>query len=99
MDIERLKSHYLKRFSPRDRHLDRTPSVMQNKRLFFGLVLLFAAASCNTVEFYEKQAFSSAVMDMGGSQTLSSAEQKVFYSTEGAAGGLGSTAGGGCGCY
>jgi hypothetical protein len=72
---------------------------MRNKRFLLGLALLFSAASCNTVEFYEKQAFSSAVMDMGVSPSLSSSEQKVFYSTEGAAGGLGATAGGGCGCY
>ncbi|MFT4710973.1 MAG: hypothetical protein ACI8Q9_002107 [Planctomycetota bacterium] len=75
------------------------PPSMRNKRLLFGLLLLFSAGSCNTVAFYEKQAFSSPVMDLGISPTLSSAEQKIFYATEGAAGGLGSSAGGGCGCY
>lgn len=75
------------------------PLDMRNKRLLFGLLLLFSAGSCNTVAFYEKQAFSTPVMNLGMSPTLSSAEQKIFYATEGAAGGLGSSAGGGCGCY
>lgn len=66
------------------------------------VLFLFAAlgaTSCNTVEFYEKGALSTPVMSLEMPATLSASEQKIFYSTEGAAGGLGSTAGGGCGCY
>jgi len=67
-------------------------------RLF--LLAAFAVLpACNTVEFYEKAAFQDPVMDLGGSGTESHFHQKVFYSMEGSAGGIGSTAGGGCGCY
>lgn len=61
-------------------------------------VLCFGGASCNTIEFYEKGKLGSPVMDMGVDSGLLSGEQKIFYATEGAAGGLGSSAGGGCGC-
>jgi len=63
------------------------------------LAVLVALPSCNTVEFYEKGAFQDPTMDLGGSGTESHFHQKVFYSMEGSAGGIGSSAGGGCGCY
>ena len=76
------------------------PTLAKNMRkILIPLALLLAASSCNTVEFYEKRELSSPVMDMGQERTLSAFHQKVHYSTEGAAGGLGTTAGGGCGCY
>ena len=57
------------------------------------------APSCNTVEFYEKGALSRPAMVFATDPGLSHFEQKVFYSIEGAAGGIGTSAGGGCGCY
>ena len=63
------------------------------------LVLASTLASCNTVEFYEKGAFVDPVMDLAAEPTHGHFQQKVIYSTEGAAGGIGTSAGGGCGCY
>ncbi len=68
------------------------------RKILIPLVLLLAASSCNTVEFYEKGALSSPVMDLSMETCRSGFHQKVIYATEGAAGGLGATAGGGCGC-
>ncbi len=64
--------------------------------LLWGLLLF---SSCASVEFYEKRAFSLWVMELEDSPTEQHLEQKVRYSTEGAAGGIGTKAGGGCGCY
>ncbi len=61
--------------------------------------LAFAGASCNTVEFYEKGRLALPLMDLAQDPTLTHFEQKTFYSIEGAAGGIGASAGGGCGCY
>ncbi len=57
------------------------------------------ATSCNTVEFYEKEAFSDPAMDLAEDPAGIHFEQKVRYSSEGAIGGIGTSAGGGCGCY
>jgi len=72
---------------------------MRPKPRLLVLALLLSVSACNTVEFYEKADLTSPVMQLGESRPLSVFEQKVFYATEGAAGGLGTTAGGGCGCY
>jgi len=72
---------------------------MRLKTLALLLLAALGASGCNTVEFYEKGALSSPVMALDMPASLLASEQKIFYSTEGAAGGLGSTAGGGCGCY
>jgi len=57
------------------------------------------SASCRTVEFYEKAAFSDPAMTHADSAAQAHWRQKVQYSDEGAAGGIGTSAGGGCGCY
>ena len=51
------------------------------------------------VEYHQKQRFSNAIMlfDPDGSEIHFL--QKTYYSREGSAGGIGATAGGGCGCY
>jgi len=72
---------------------------MRIKTAFLLLFAAVGATGCNTVEFYEKGALTTPVMALDMPGTLAVSEQKIFYSTEGAAGGLGSTAGGGCGCY
>ncbi|MEZ6003765.1 MAG: DUF4266 domain-containing protein [Planctomycetota bacterium] len=69
------------------------------QRLIWALALLGFASSCNTVEFYEKGRLGTPVMDLSQDPTLTHFEQKTFYSIEGAAGGIGASAGGGCGCY
>ncbi len=72
----------------------------RSPRFFLASLLLASlSTSCRTVEFYEKEAFSDSVMEMGASSTLVHFHQKVLYSMEGSAGGVGTTAGGGCGCY
>ncbi len=69
-----------------------------------GLALALAAGAlglgaCNTVEFHERRLLADRAM----ADTEDEAElhflQKVRYSDEGAAGGIGTGAGGGCGCY
>ncbi len=64
--------------------------------------LLFAplaATGCHTVEYYEKQLLSDPAMGFETDPTEVHFQQKVFYSMEGSAGGIGDSAGGGCGCY
>lgn len=45
------------------------------------------------------RAYSDPVMDFDDGATETHWFQKVHYSTEGSAGGIGTSAGGGCGCY
>ena len=68
-------------------------------RLSAFLLATLAAASCAPVRYYQKQALSTRVMDMADSPLNTHFRQKTFYSIEGAAGGIGASAGGGCGCY
>ncbi len=56
-------------------------------------------ASCNTVEFYELERLGDPMMTFEEGGAEAHFEQKVYYSMEGSAGGIGTTAGGGCGCY
>ena len=55
--------------------------------------------ACESVEFYEKAALADAAMQFGTRRCEVHWQQKVFYSHEGSAGGIGTVAGGGCGCY
>ncbi len=63
------------------------------------LLALPLFSSCRTVEFYEMEAFTDSVMNDSEDATELHFHQKIFYSMEGSAGGIGSSAGGGCGCY
>ena len=63
------------------------------------LIVFLAASGCNTVEFYEKEHLVAPIMDLAEDPAEVHFQQKVFYSIEGAAGGIGTSAGGGCGCY
>ena len=68
----------------------------------FRMLLCVAALGsfgCRGVEYHQKQRFSNAIMlfDPDGSEIHFL--QKTYYSREGSAGGIGATAGGGCGCY
>lgn len=64
-----------------------------------SLPLLFLSGACNTVEFYQKGALADPAMQFTESSAQLHWQQKVQFSDEGAAGGIGTTAGGGCGCY
>lgn len=55
--------------------------------------------SCKTVEFYEKERLGDSVMSLDDGESEAHFYHKVFYSMEGSAGGIGTSAGGGCGCY
>ncbi|MDF1838238.1 MAG: DUF4266 domain-containing protein [Planctomycetota bacterium] len=70
-----------------------------NWKMWACFALVGASASCNTVEFYEKGDLGTPVMIMSQDTGLTHFEQKIMYSIEGAAGGVGAAAGGGCGCY
>ncbi len=78
-----------------------SPSLsLSSLRLALALVLLVPAfGSCRTVEFYELEGMSDPIMTIEAPGTELHFHQKVYYSMEGSAGGLGSSAGGGCGCY
>ncbi len=57
-----------------------------------------ALVGCNTVEFYELERFTDRVMAFDEGSAEPHFHQKVHYSMEGSAGGIGTSAGGGCGC-
>lgn len=54
--------------------------------------------SCQKVAFYEKQYLASALMSFDTDPAFDNFMQKVIYSREATTGGIGSKAGGGCGC-
>jgi hypothetical protein len=66
----------------------------------FGTLALtmFFFASCQKVAFYEKQYLANALMQFDSDPTLDNFMQKTIYSREATTGGIGSKAGGGCGC-
>ncbi|MCA8974731.1 MAG: DUF4266 domain-containing protein [Planctomycetes bacterium] len=69
-------------------------------RLSPGCLLLasLSLTSCESVPFYDKGMLASALMSFDESSPDDHAQQKVFYSREASTGGIGSKAGGGCGC-
>ena len=87
---------------PKDGSPMRTTS-RRNRFSHFTLLLLLAipilTAGCQTVEYYEKQRLIDPAMVFETDPTEVHFQQKVFYSMEGSAGGIGESAGGGCGCY
>ena len=71
------------------------------RRLLCALSLLgavVAASGCRRVEFYEREHLGDSLMEMEPDKAETYARQKVLYSREGAAGGIGGGGGGGCGC-
>ena len=63
------------------------------------VLLLLAISGCSTVEYYEKERLSDPAMVFESDPSEVHFFQKCYYSREGSAGGIGDTAGGGCGCY
>lgn len=76
---------------PQDKSRRRTLSVAVS-------LLCSMMTACDTVPFYERQRFASKLMAFDDDSTRVHAMQKVFYSREASVGGIGSSAGGGCGC-
>ena len=74
-------------------------SKLPRRCAIVGLILLALPGACNTVEYYEMQAFTDPAMEIDDGATETHWFQKVHYSVEGSAGGIGTSAGGGCGCY
>jgi hypothetical protein len=70
-----------------------------SSRLLLVAVAGALGSACNTVEFYEMAAFTYPVMEWRQDRANTHLKQKCVYSTEGSAGGIGSSSGGGCGCY
>ncbi|MEZ6187157.1 MAG: DUF4266 domain-containing protein [Planctomycetota bacterium] len=68
------------------------------RRLTYACLLL-ALAGCKTVDFTEKRHLADPVMQLDDGAAETHFQQKCTYSREGSAGGIGSSAGGGCGCY
>ncbi len=63
------------------------------------LALAAVLTGCQTVEFYEKEQLNDATMLLEEDPSEVHFLQKVLYSREGSVGGVGTGAGGGCGCY
>ena len=79
------------------------PIVLKTRRrerfLAWGLLCLaLVIPSCGSVAYWDKERFADPVMAYQSDGTLLHFEHKVFQSIEGAAGGFGASAGGGCGC-
>lgn len=67
----------------------------------FWLVSLVLATSlgCQNVDFTQRRHLGDPVLRLTQPKSEVLFHQKVFYSREGSAGGIGSGGGGGCGCY
>ena len=61
--------------------------------------LCLAGGGCRSVAVYEKARLQDPLMKYEASAQETHFYQKVYYSREGSVGGMGSSAGGGCGCY
>ena len=68
--------------------------------LFVALCLVLGTTGCLTeVPFYEREAFADAVMRFDSDAARLHFRAKTLYSMEGSIGGVGTSGGGGCGCY
>ena len=72
---------------------------MRTTTFILLLAVSLIAGGCNNVEFYEREHLSDPIMIFSPDPTETHFLQKVLYSREGSVGGIGATAGGGCGCY
>jgi hypothetical protein len=73
---------------------------LRSFRLGFALIFAIAVGlpSCTSVEYWDKGNLADPVMSYRDGATQVHFDQKVHQSIEGAAGGFGANAGGGCGC-
>lgn len=72
------------------------PGALRGALLVASLAL---APACRQLEYYEKESFTRWTMQLSERASEQHFHQKVHYSVEGSAGGIGTKAGGGCGCY
>ena len=81
---------------------------IHRRRSALGLhgTVLLALASATTlsgclseVPFYEREAFADEVMQFESDPAQLHFKAKTLYSMEGSIGGVGTSGGGGCGCY
>jgi hypothetical protein len=63
------------------------------------LLVVIVLSACSQVPFYEKGLVQDPIMTLAEDPTEVHAYQKIYYSREGSVGGIGTGAGGGCGCY
>jgi hypothetical protein len=67
-------------------------------RLLSGVLFLVATSACAAVPQNRRARLADPMMSLTDEPTDAYRRQKVYDSREGAAGGDGTTAGGGCGC-
>ncbi len=77
---------------------------MSRMKVYHGFLLLAllgmaATTGCQTLAFHERGRLQDTIMTFDESAGEVHWVQKVRYSREGSIGGIGATAGGGCGCY
>lgn len=76
------------------------PLPSRRRTLFAAVLTLLPLGACrSSVAFYEKAAFSDPVMDMTEDPLETHWYAKLYFSLEGSIGGIGTSGGGGCGCY
>ena len=63
------------------------------------ILVIFLSNGCESVSFYQKGRLVDPIMAFDEEPTSTHFYQKSFYSREGSTGGIGTGAGGGCGCY
>lgn len=63
------------------------------------ILTLLTTTGCTSVAYHEKAKLVSPIMAFDEGPTEIHFYQKTYYSREGSIGGIGTTAGGGCGCY
>lgn len=61
--------------------------------------LTLSLTACQNVDFTEKRHLADPVMALNDPEAETHFQQKSTYSREGSVGGIGASAGGGCGCY
>ncbi len=68
------------------------------RALLLALTLVSLTA-CQVVDFTEKRHLGDEIMQLSDPEAETHFQQKSTYSREGSVGGIGGSAGGGCGCY
>jgi hypothetical protein len=71
---------------------------MKRSVSFLLLVVACVSSACATVPQNRRAHFADPMMDPTGDRTELARRQKLYDTREGAAGGDGTPAGGGCGC-
>ncbi len=77
--------------------------LLRIRRILFlvcvPLIAVLLSTGCTTVKYYQKQHFADPIMTLESDPTETHLIQKTLYAREGSVGGIGTGAGGGCGCY